>query len=68
MKRKTYFVLNDFVKKLDEEEKVNLYDSSGFTTTMNVKDIPEKYLVCEVVKYKVDNAIPGLHFKLQQAI
>lgn len=67
MKRKTYFVLNDFIEKLDGEEKVGLYDSTGFAATMNVKDIPKKYLSCEVVKYKADNAMPNIHFKLAQA-
>jgi len=64
MKRKIYFTLSDFVNKLSEEEYINVYDENGFTMNIKVSKIPEEYLKKEVIKYKVDRAIPNLHFKI----
>lgn len=66
MKRKIYFILNDFVKKLAPEEIVNLYDNNGISVNMQVSEIPANYLDAEVIKYKTDYAMPNLHFKLHR--
>ena len=64
MKRKIYFILNDFVKKLAPDDIINLYDKYGMSKNMQVCEIPETYLNAEVIKYKSDHAVPNLHFKL----
>lgn len=64
MKKRTYFILKDFIDLLESNEYVNLYDDSGFVLNTRIEDIPNEYLAKEVIKYKVDRAIPNLHFKL----
>lgn len=66
MKRKIYFTLNDFVKKLTPEEMINIYDKDGMSVNMQVCEIPTEYLEMEVIKYKADKAVPNLHFKLEK--
>lgn len=64
MKRKIYFTLNDFLCKLNEDEFVNIYDSTGYSINIKKEDIPKELLTKEVIKYKVDSAVPNIHFKL----
>lgn len=63
--KRTYLVLKDLINLLDGEEYVNLYDATGFTLYIKVRDIPEEYLEQKVIKFKNDRALPSLHFKLE---
>lgn len=65
MKTKISFILNDFINKMNEEEIVNIYDKTGFSKNMAIKSIPEEYRKKEVIKYKKDEAMPNIHFKLK---
>ena len=47
MKRKIYFILNDFVKRLALDDTINLYDKYGMSKNMQFCEIQETYINAE---------------------
>lgn len=63
MNRKAYLTLKDFINLIGEEY-VNIYDDNGLNENLLSSEIIYEHLGREVVKYKVDRAIPNVHLKL----